>query len=147
MANDPTLTALAQQLDCYERLAKLAQQQHEHVQNSRTEDLLLVLGQRQELLDQVADLEQIIGPQKRRWGEYPRFARSRRTGKRESMLEETRSLLEEITTADRNDSLVLQQRKIQLGQQINQASSARKFNHHYATAAYGRPRTALDVQH
>jgi hypothetical protein len=146
MANDPTLTALAQQLACYERLAKLAQLQHEHVQNSRTEELLLVLGQRQELLDQVADLEQCIGPAKKRWAEYLASLGAEDRARAESMLEETRALLEDITTADRNDSLVLQQRKINLGQQINQATSARKFNRSYATAAYGQRPAALDLQ-
>ena len=52
-------SALKRQLDCYQRLAKLANTQHEHVQNSRTEDLLVVLSQRQQLLEEMAQLEQI----------------------------------------------------------------------------------------
>jgi hypothetical protein len=147
MTKDPILAALAQQVECYGNLAKLAQLQHEHVQNSRTEDLLLVLGQRQELLDQVAELEQIIGPAKKQWTEFLANLSGEDRAEAESMMGQTRELLEEITTADRNDSLVLQQRKMSLGKQINQATSARKFNHNYAAAAYGKRPAALDVQH
>ncbi len=45
MTDDAVISALQQQLDCYQSLAKLANIQHEHVRDSRTEDLLLVLSQ------------------------------------------------------------------------------------------------------
>ena len=46
---------------------------------------------------------------------------------------ETRRLLEEITTSDRNDAMVLQQRKLNLGKQITLAKSANQINRNYAT--------------
>ena len=61
------LAALDQQLACYQRLAKLAEIQHEHVQQGRTEQLLEVLTQRQGVLDQIATLETTIRPARKRW--------------------------------------------------------------------------------
>jgi hypothetical protein len=146
MPNDPILTLLQQQVGCYQRLAKLAQTQHDHVQSGRTEDLLSVLSKRQELLDQIADLEQSIGPAKKRWPEYLEELSQETRTDAQKYLDQTRALLEEITTADRNDALVLQQRKLNLGREIQQASSARRINRAYATAAYGTRPSSLDLQ-
>jgi len=65
MSTDSVIVALEEQLGCYRRLSKLQELQHDHVQQSRTEQLLEVLGQRQSVLDDVARLEQTIGPAKR----------------------------------------------------------------------------------
>jgi hypothetical protein len=147
MQDDTVISALRQQLDCYQRLAKLAKIQHEHVQNSRTEDLLLVLSQRQELLEQIALFERTIAPAKKQWPEYLSGLSEGDRQTADSLLGETRRLLEQITTADREDSLVLQNRKFNLGRGINQAVAARKFNMTYAAAAYGGPKkTALDLR-
>ena len=58
----------------------------------------------------------------------------------------TRQLLEQITAADKDDVLVLQQRKLNLGRQINQATAAKRVNRNYAAAAYGPRASTMDVQ-
>jgi hypothetical protein len=147
MNSDSIILALESQLDCYRRLAKLAELQHEHVQHSRTEELLDVLGKRQGVLDEVARIEQTIAPAKRQWAQYLGGLEAGQRARAEGLLAETRRLLEEITSADRNDTLVLQQRKLNLGRQINQASAAKQVNRNYAAAAYGGNRgTRMDVQ-
>jgi hypothetical protein len=146
MDNQEILPALRRQLDCYQRLAKLANIQHEHVQHSRTEELLAVLAQRQSVLDEMAALEKIIAPAKRDWQQYAGGLPPLEREEAENLLGETRRLLEEIAAADRDDALVLQQRKMNLGRGITQATAARKFNRAYAAAAYGKPRSAVDTQ-
>lgn len=143
---DSVIDALEQQVGCYQRLAKLAALQHEHVQQSQTEALLEVLTRRQEVLDQVARLESIIVQATRRWGDYLGGLKSDQRSQAERLLAETRRLLEEITTADRNDALILQQRKLNLGKQLSQASAARQVNRSYATAAYGSKVSRMDVR-
>jgi len=138
MNQEPVVAALEQQVGCYRKLAKLAELQHVYVQQSQTEELLGVLQSRQVVLDQVADLEQVIGPVKKQWTSYLDGILPTDRTLAEALLAETRKLLEQITTADRNDAMVLQQRKLNLGKQINQASAARQINRNYATAAYGR---------
>jgi len=142
---DTVIQALRDQVACYQRLAKLAELQHEHVQQSQTEALLEILARRQEVLDQVHRLEQIIVTAKRRWGDYVVGLRSDERALAEKLLAETRRLLEEITAADRNDALILQQRKLNLGKQINQASAAKQVNRNYAAAAYGTKVSRMDV--
>jgi len=146
MVVDPVIAALQEQVTCYQRLAKLAELQHEHVQQSSTEALLDVLARRQEVLDHVSRLEQTIVVAKRRWGEYVGGLRSDQRAQAERLMGETRRLLEEITSADRNDALILQQRKLNLGKQISQASAAKQINRNYAAAAYGAKVSRMDVR-
>jgi hypothetical protein len=142
----PILTALDGQVECYRRLAKLAEMQHEFVQQSQTEQLLDVLGRRQEVLDRIGAFERTIAPAKRDWPAYLGRLDSAERGRAESLLAETRRLLEQITAADRNDALVLQQRKLNLGRQIHQAQNAKVLNRSYAAAAYATRPGRMDVQ-
>jgi hypothetical protein len=146
MLQDPVIIALEQQMICYQRLAKLAELQHEHVQQSETESLLDVLGKRQEVLDQVTELERTIGPAKKRWTDYVGKLGAAGRARAETLLAATRRLLEQITMADRNDALVLQQRKLSIGRQIGQAIAAKQVNRTYATAAYGAAVSKMDVK-
>src|SRR5262249_3382327 len=116
------------------------------VQNSRTEDLLAVLALRQQVLEEISGLENTIGPVKKSWNDFLAGLGAGDRSKAESLLAETRRLLEEITTSDRNDALALQQRKMNLGTQINQTPVARQVNRKYAAAAYGKRSAVLDLQ-
>jgi hypothetical protein len=145
MNDDPVLNALEQQVSCYRALAKLADQQHEHVRQSRTEDLLSVLSQRQQVLDQVAELEQAILPAKRRWNDYLGGLGEEQRSKAQGLMAESRKLLEQITSADRNDAMVLQQRKIEVGRALRHNAAARSANRSYAATAFN-PRPSMDIQ-
>jgi uncharacterized protein with von Willebrand factor type A (vWA) domain len=140
------LDALATQVACYADLARLAEQQHEHVQFSRTEELLDVLQRRQAVLDGIAELEKIVGPVKRQWGDFLSVLDVASKARAENDLAETRRLLEEITNADRNDALVLQQRKLSIGKQLTQAGNARQVNRNIAASAYGTRGPKMDVK-
>ena len=146
MTEHPAISALRQQVDCYRRLAKLADLQHVHVQQGRTEQLLEVLGQRQEVLDALAALERVVAPAKKQWAQYVASLPAGARAEAEDLLAETRRLLEAITAADCNDVLVLQQRKLDVGRQISQAASARQVNRNYAAAAYGKRAPVMDVR-
>jgi hypothetical protein len=145
MQDDPVIIALEEQLTCYRRLAKLAEIQHEHVQNSQTDKLLEVLARRQEVLEQVGRLELVIGPVKRTWGDYLTKLGAAQRSSAENLLAQTRQLLEQITSADRNDAIVLQQRKLNLGRQIQKNTAARNVNRKYAASAYGPRKSKMDI--
>lgn len=147
LSPQPVLTALTEQVACYHRLAKLAAQQHEFVQNSQIDSLLEVLQQRQAVLDKLGALEAIIRPAKQAWPQYLLTLPETERGNAGHLLHEARRLLEEITTADKLDALVLQQRKLSLGQQIQRAGTARQLNRNYAASAYGGAgNSKLDVR-
>ena len=144
--SDPMLIdALAEQVRWYERLAKLAELQHEHVRQGQTEELLSVLGQRQDVLGEVARLEGVLAPARKQWAGWLGTLVGDDRTRAERLLAEERRLLEEITAADRQDALVLQQRKMNLGKQIQAATAARSVNRKYAAAAYGPRESRVDV--
>lgn len=142
----PVLTALAAQLDRYRKLSKLADAQREHVQSGRTELLLEILGRRQEMLEHINALEQTVAPAKRRWGDFLTELDEPSRQSAEAMVAEARSLLEVITSSDRNDTLVLQQRKLNIGRQIRQAATGRAVNKSYGAAAYANRQERINVQ-
>jgi hypothetical protein len=97
-------------------------------------------------LDEVTQLERVIGPAKRDWSGYLGRIDQELKAQAETLLAETRRLLEQITASDQNDALVLQQRKLNLRKQINQTASARQINRTYAAAAYGTRQSRMNVQ-
>src|SRR5436305_15128608 len=103
MVDDPVILALSEQVACYRKLAKLAELQHRYVQNSQTERLLEILQRRQQLIDQLAAHERTIGPAKRRWPEFTAGLSPESRGQAEILLGETRKLLEQITSCDRDE--------------------------------------------
>jgi hypothetical protein len=140
------VAALQAQASCYRRLAKLVEVQHEHVEQNRADALLEVLSARQEEMTRIAAIDASVGSVWRGWSEMsPRLGDGDRR-LAETLLAEIRSLLEQINLADQNDSIILQQRKHSVGQQLQQANSARQVNRSYAAAAYGRPASRMDVQ-
>lgn len=146
MQPDTVIESLEEQVVLYRRLARLAELQHEHVQQGQTEQLLEVLGARQQVLDLLERLERTVAPARRDWVNYVDKLPSDERVRADNAMSETRRLLEQITTADRNDALVLQQRKLNLGKQISQARAARQVNRTYANAAYGQKQSSLDLK-
>jgi hypothetical protein len=146
MNNVVILDALDEQVSCYRKLARLAEAQREHVQQSHMEALLSVLQSRQEILERLQELEGVISPAKKRWVEFLDEVEPESRARAEKSLGETRRLLEQIMASDRNDALALEQRKLNLGKQIKQASGARQINRTYATAAYGQRTSRMDIQ-
>ena len=136
---------LGEQVECYRRLARLAESQHAFVEQGATDRLLEVLQGRQAELGRITAIEERLRPIKRRW---PEVSAALPAGERESaeaMFHEARSLLASITAADQGDALVLQQRKLNLGKQIAAATGARTVNRNYAAAAYAKKPGKLDV--
>jgi hypothetical protein len=144
-STDSILPALRQQAECYSRLAKLAATQRDHVRQGRTESLLVVLQRRQLELNDAARLEAVIAPARRHWSDWAGGLSAADRTEAEALMRKIRQLLEQITAADRDDVLALQQRKLNIGRQINQARAAGRVNQHYAAAAYGKPAARMDV--
>ncbi len=144
-STESILPPLRQQAECYRRLAKLAAMQRQYVQQGRTESLLEVLQRRQVELDEAGRLETAVAPARRNWSAYAERLNEADRTEAEALMRKIRELLEEITAADRDDVLVLQQRKLNLGRQINQARAAGRVNQTYAAAAYGKRPGRMDV--
>jgi len=146
MSAQAALEALTEQVNCCQRLAKLAQMQHEHIEQGRVEQLLDVLKSRQQVVEQMAACERIVGPVKKQWETFVVTLDPTTRAKAEALLAESRTLLEQITAADRDDALVLQQRRLNLGKEIRQTSSARQVHRMYGAAAYGHRPPRMDLK-
>jgi len=141
------IAALTEQLDCYRKLARLSELQRTYVEQNQTDELIGVLEARGTLLGDIARLEQLVAPLKRNWAAHAPAMSEAARASAAAMLAETRTLLEQITTADQDDVLLLQQRKLNVGKQIQATGSARRINTRYAASAYGNsPGGKLNVQ-
>jgi hypothetical protein len=140
------IEALEVQLGCYQRLAKLVHIQHGHVEQNEIEPLMEVLKRRQEEMSRIAEFEPLVGPAKRDWAGFVKRIDQALAARAEDLLAQVRLLLEQITTMDQNDALLLQQRKLNVGRQINQTSAAKQVNRTYAAAAYGSRPSRMNLQ-
>jgi len=147
-SNNPlsTLKSLSEQVECHRRLAKLSQIQHEHIRQGHVEQLLEVLKSRQSVVEQMSEAEKTLGPIKKQWTTFLGQLGDADRQKAESLVAESRQLLEQITAADRDDALVLQQRRLNIGKQLRQTTSARQVNRMYGAAAYGQRPPRMDVK-
>jgi hypothetical protein len=131
------LSALVEQLACYRKLARLCELQRQYVQQNQMDEFLSVLGQRETILADITRLEELVAPLKRNWAEVSASMSDVDRASALDMLAETKALLMQITQADQDDVLLLQQRKLNVGKQIAATSTARVINNRYAASAYG----------
>ena len=61
---------LGRQCSLYEQLCSLCEQQHRQITSGSVEELLDVLSQRQDVINQLAQIERDIEPYRRRWQEF-----------------------------------------------------------------------------
>lgn len=138
------LEALQEQAHCYRALADLAVQQHRHVRSAGAEGeraLLDVLARRQSVMEQVAALEPTLAGVRKQW---PEFAETLDTADRsiaDRLLTEVRVLLTKITEGDRDDTLVLQQRKLTAGQALRTTNASSNASRRYVGNAYARQKS------
>lgn len=135
-SND-NIAALSQQLACYRKLARLSELQRGYVQQNQTDELIVVLQARAKVLGEIQQLETLVAPLKRNWVELSIGMAEDVRERASAMLVEAKGLLQQITQADQDDVLLLQQRKLNVGKQIQATTSARKINTRYASSAYG----------
>ena len=87
---------------------------------------------------------EVIMPATRRWTDFLHEIGSAAAAQAQECVAQSRQLLKQITASDQDDALLLQQRKLSLGREINQASAARQINRTYAAAAYGSRAARMD---
>lgn len=125
------------QVDWYGKLLKLAQLQHALVEQERTDDLLVVLDRRQRIVEQLTLIEGRLRPVKLEWHAIAQTIDSPSRTAIEEKFAAARDLLAEITRSDQDDALLLQQRKIAVGQQLKRTNVGQQINRGYAANAYG----------
>ena len=131
---------LAEQLDCYRRLADLGRRQGDLIATGQTAVLLDLLKDRQAQTTRAAECEQALAPFKRQWADRRQAFPDADRQRVEAMLGEAKRLLADLTQRDEQDALALRGR---LGdadrerrQTLREQRDVRRVNRHYAAGAY-----------
>jgi hypothetical protein len=133
------------QIDLYSKLLRLCEIQHTLIAQERTDDLIVVLQRRQMIVEAVGAIEQRLKPIKQDWHSLASGIDRDTRSDLESKFAQSRDLLMQITQADDDDALMLQQRKMAVGRQLRQTTSGRVMNQKYAAGAYATTGGRMDV--
>jgi hypothetical protein len=143
MDPDKLIKAIEIQNEHYAKLLKLSEQQHEYVVQDRSDELLDVLTRRQSELDRILHLERLLKPIRADWQSIAAGFSPAHRSRIEALMQQGRELLGRITAADQDDAMVLQQRKLDVGRQLQFTRQGGQAQRRYAASAYGSP-AAID---
>jgi len=133
---------LQQQRETYLRLRELADTQRQAIETDQPEDLLRILGRRQQLITELTEINTALEPFRSRWSDLRRQLPAAERMKVGELIEEVQRLLEGILELDRGDCDELQRRTEQFRRNAVGTTRGRMMNAAYAAAAApgGRPR-------
>lgn len=145
MTDREILERLEAQREGYERLLKLSERQHACVTQDRTDELIETLAERTTVMEEISRLDLALEPVRSRWSAWLAGLDSEHRGRATAAVERIRFLLEQVTRGDRDDALILQQRKIAIGRQIGVAAVGRQSARGYASATGPSTPSAVDL--
>lgn len=128
---------LLQQRDVYRRLLELSESQHAAVGCDEPESLLRVLGQRQQLIAQLTEINTLLEPYRSRWDELREGLSPAQRLEVSELVEQVQALLGQILQQDETDSRALQRRTEEVRQEAAAASTGRRVHNAYAAQSYG----------
>ncbi|MBI1369502.1 MAG: hypothetical protein GC162_12720 [Planctomycetes bacterium] len=128
------ISLLEQQQRIYEQLTDLSRKQTQLVSTGDAEPLLTVLGQRQQLIDQLTRLNSRVEPYKQDWpalwAQLDRMTQARV----QQLISTVQSLLDAIVEQDEKDRAALSAQRMQIVGDIQQVRRGSAVNR-----AYGAP--------
>ena len=127
------LIALRAQAATYERLLKLGERQRVAVESADEPTLLAILTERQTVLAEAAATAEVTRPLREAWPDVSLDAGD--FAEAEGLWKQVKAALDEVTRRDRDDALMLQRRKLSIGQELRRTTSARVANGRYLKAA------------
>jgi hypothetical protein len=128
------LTLLTEQCALYQRLTGLSEQQGVLIAGNQPEQLLEVLGQRQQVIDRLGRLAERMRPYQRDWPAV-RARLSEADGARvDEMLARANACLASILEKDKADAELLARRKGETAVQMTQLKSTRAAGAAYAAS-------------
>jgi len=134
------LDLLEQQRDLYARLSELSDQQSELISSGQTDELLNVLSKRQQLVEQLTQINSRLSPYRDHWSEVAERLPAGDRDRLRRLLDEVQQLLQRILDRDEQDRVELQSARERVGQQLqktSRAGTARKaYGHASATPRF-----------
>lgn len=135
---------LTRQRDLYRHLHQLSASQSPLVDAGSAEQLLDVLAQRQRLIDELAAVNEELGPYRQNWARvWPRVPDEERGGLSE-LLKDVDTLLQNILKQDERDRMKLQQSRDRVGAELSKvkhtSAAVRAYGGRPATSTAAAPR-------
>lgn len=133
------ISLLDQQRRIYHQLGDLSRQQSQLVSAGDAEPLLSLLGQRQQLIDQLTQLNGRIDPYKRDW---PALWAQLDRGDQfriQQLIDQVQKLLDDIVQQDEKDRVALSAQRQHVSDELQQVHRGTAVNR-----AYGRPAAGPD---
>jgi|GEM_PF-771245 len=127
------VSLLEQQRDLYARVQDAGQRQAALIERGDTQGLLVVLQERQQLIDGLGELNQQLIPHREAWSQGVEQQPTQRRAMVKSLLDEIQTLLNGILEQDEQDKANLQDRMSQVSGQLKQIGQGAQ-----AARAYGR---------
>lgn len=141
---DKVIDILQRHLSIHQRLRELSRQQRDLITADDPQPLLVLLADRQKLVDELTRLNGVLLPLQSRWREY-REQVSAEAGERiDALLRETTETLQLIIAADQQDAGLLAVRKAGVAGEMANLDQGRQAFDAYA-ADSGQSRTIMTV--
>ena len=129
------VTLLTQQRDLYLQLRQLSDRQRGLISGNQPDTLLELLVQRRQIVSALTDLNERLGPYRRRWDDMyaalPDALRAQASG----LLQEVNGLLRVILKTDHEDGALLAVQKQAVASEIRGLADGRTANSAYAAQA------------
>lgn len=133
---------LDKQLALYRQLAALSERQQGLIQDEQTDGLMAVLADRQRVIDQISDVNAEVEPFAQNWGALvPKLDEPLRAALG-AKLAELDSLVAEINTRDEQDRKVLESRRSEASEALDDVSRRRAAVGAYGGRSAGQVRSA-----
>lgn len=130
---------LKQQVAVFEQLDGYAQQQETLINEGRADELLTVLGRRQELINTLNGLNDQAEPFRRGWTQFSAGLDEAERSEIGELLKQVQSMLAEIIQRDERDRTELQQQRGKVSKELQQVSQVGA-----AMNAYGGAKRAYE---
>ena len=139
---DKVIETLQRHLSIHKQLRELSRQQRDLITADDPQPLLMLLADRQQLVDELTKLNRVLLPLQPRWREY-RAQLSASVGERiDALLRETTETLQLIIAADQQDAGLLAARKAGVAGEMATLNQGRQAFDAYA-ADSGQGRTVM----
>lgn len=126
---------LGRQVELYRRLEELGKSQGRLIENSESDQLLSLLAKRQNVVDEIIEINEGLEPFRSRWEAVTQALDASLMAHIREMVQEIESLASAVAERDQADEATLRRRRDAVSEQLGGVSRGRE-----ALVAYGRPR-------
>lgn len=129
---------LTEQRDLYQQLHELSARQQEIIAQGQTEQLLVVLAERQGLVDQLTTINKDIAPLRQRMGDLTAAAPEADKQRVRDLIDDVQNLLTTIIERDEADRRQLEASKAAVGAELRRTNTAPAAVNAYRSNVYAR---------